>query len=326
MKSNRVCFCSQDNENELVEWSKASNNKLSKFMGCIVNQKKNVECIDEKSGDVLCSSCGYIFETGYISREKDWNEYVSNRNDGIIKSRVGTVNKNPEMTLGTYIPKRHDYVTVRKNGIDITKRLSRLNLYISKTSREQCMDRVILRLETLKKHDLLNDRILNRAKFIFYHKIFQKNIIYRGNMREALFGVCIYHAGLEIPGSHILKDEIKKIMTITDKNFNHAEKIYVSLTCKSDLEQVDIESIFAKKINLLGYKYEDYVFECSEMYKKHLTSDAFHEITLKSRVAGIIYYKVLEKKEKHTISNIIKVCELTRPTLLKAYNILTHQT
>lgn len=289
--------------------------------------------IDHVSGDILCQNCGCVFESRIMTNGKEWGNYESDRHSGINKSRVGNVTSNPQESLGSRIPSsRFDFVTVTKsNGARIRKKLSTLQLYINKTSREQCIDRVIQRLELLRVHHQLNERILNKAKVIFCELAFNNNYIFRGKMREALLCNCIYYACKEISGSHAFKHEIKQIMNVSDKNFNKAEKVYHSLVTNvsSSMTQLgddSIRTLFAKQITSLGLKYSDYVPKCSALYTEMAEhSDTFHNITLKSRVAGIIYYYVVlnnNDDDKTSVKSILTVCQLTKPTLMNAYKII----
>ena len=286
--------------------------------------------LDKCSGDMICRECGMIVLSQYVLDGPEWNNYSSERESGKNNSRIGWRDKNhPENTLGSRIGR-----CPKTNFLD--KSLVTRQIYIEKSSKEKRYDYVSNEFDQYLNHEKhgLNKRVIEYAKNIWYELFGKKEIIYRGEHRKAIICACVYRAAMQC-NSTLLRQDIQKIGGVSDKMFTIGDRVVQThlnhhnssklLQLKTTNDTTDqIRTVFGGKINKLGLPFLFFVPTCTKIYvkcKKEI--DEFLDIVEKSKISSVIYYTLtLKGIHKEHLKNLLKICNITKPTLIRGYNMI----
>lgn len=322
------------------------NEKVCKVCGDMDNLIK-------RGGDIICENCGTVNETSIISREKDWNNYISARGamDNQNERCAAPSNSlNPFMDkLSTFIPRAmYEKIQVRacldckkyyrhlsdKNCSNcesgsknselklINRDISKLHLRYSCNHREKSFNDVSIIIESVSPK--YPRSVINTA-IVLWGEIMKSKKITRGGVRKGLIACCVYYAAID-KGCPRMPIEICKDFKMNDrKQFNKGDKEFfetfentkwshlLTKTSKSE----DLLYRFCNELRLSFKIYK----KCDELQSKYNLND--FGVVPKSAAAGIIYTICKQEKCKIKKSEISKKLGVCNPTLTNTYKIIT---
>lgn len=156
--------------------------------------KKNTMQIDTDAGELLCSSCGFVFEERIQELRPEWRTY----SDEPDRSRVGnrTSLTMHDMGLATIIGSSNRDVTGKPLSHSMKIMITRLKLWDSRTqagsSAERNLRMALNELIKVKEKLALAESIVENAAYL-YRKAMEKRLV-RGRSVHGIMGACIYAA------------------------------------------------------------------------------------------------------------------------------------
>lgn len=292
------------------------------------------------SGDMVCSECGIVVCSRFTLDTPEWNNYSSERESGKNNSRVGWRDRNhPENTLGSRIGR-----IPKTNYLD--KNLIMRQIYNEKSSKEKKYDYMSKEFDQyLNSNQIygLNKRVITHAKALWQKLFSEKGVIFRGRHRKGIICVCVYKAAMQY--TTLLMQDILKILNISYSEFTKALKVFDThfrfvgsgddnnkkcikenlLKNQNTNDTADqTRNVFEIKMNILKLPYLFFVPTCTKVYVKCLKEcNEFLDKIEKSRIASVIYFTLtLRDLHKKYLKQILKICDITKPTLIKAYNVI----
>ena len=283
-----------------------------------------------EKGDVICSKCGFIQESGIISSEPEWNNYVE---DGVMNGsgiRCGNVLDitNPYDTGNTFVPKYHWSWHFDDQGVKRYTNLSKIAIRTSYSSNQRAFDEGKYSFEKIQERLNLSPNIFNTAK-LYWGIILKTDILKRGGNRRGMKACCIFYACLSEKQQRNRED----IATAYDINgstdFTKGEKIFREIFEKDNLyswilyKNSENESMYHRYINELQLPFK--FIKTMNQIKEH-TRDHLLGIAAKSEIAGLLFYTCkeihgLKHPNKSEIAKCIGICN---PTLNKVIEILNY--
>jgi transcription initiation factor TFIIIB Brf1 subunit/transcription initiation factor TFIIB len=309
---------------------------IDQFLSECTNCKTSVYLVERReSGDIVCTQCGFVRDERIISDTKDWSNYADDTKDN---SRVGYIDhSNPFATLRTFIessPKSR-FLTLNKEGKEVTRDLARLHLMISSNSKETAFNQVGHMFTSLKYTHELSNSTITTAKCI-WGEIAKSNDVWKGRNREGIIAACVYLAcenttprmpdevakmmGVDfktlLDGEAILRNRLESLGSLS-KYTNKVKHVENQQTHNRETQMI---VVYIEKLNL---DYKQYGRLCQDIFQK-CEEDLKDNIELKSAYAGIISFAVhvYYKKKIPRKVDILKTVGITNPTLTNAVRVL----
>lgn len=282
-------------------------------------------------GDIICTNCGTVQESHYITDDPEWNNYTNDDSSSKISGvRCGTFidPTNPYDNGNTYIPKYMWTFHYDSSGIKRYTNLSKMAIRISYSSKQRAFDEGKYSFEQIQSRLELTDSVFNTAK-LFWGIILKTDILKRGANRRGMKACCIFYACLSGKQQRN-REDIAAAFDINGTNdFTKGEKIFREIFEKNTeyswilYKNSDNESMYSRYISELGlpYKTNKIMHLIKEHCKDHLLG-----IATKSEIAGLLYYsckEILELKHpnKSKITTTVGICN---PTLNKVIEMLNY--
>ena len=279
-------------------------------------------------GDIVCTNCGTVQESGVISDCPEWNNYVE---DGVMNSsgiRCGNIldQTNPYDTGNTFIPRFMWSWHLDETGTKRYTNLSKLAIRSCYSSKQRAFDEGKYSFEQIRGILHLTDSVFNAAK-LFWGIILKTDILKRGGNRRGMKACCVFYACLsekqqrnrediaaafDIDGSADFTKGEKIFREIFEKNTDHSWVLY---------KGSENESMYSRYVSQLGlpFKITKMMIIAKDQTKDHLLG-----IAAKSEIAGLLFYickEILGLKHPNK-SEIAKCVGICNPTLNKVIEIL----
>jgi len=149
-------------------------------------------------GDIICTNCGTVQESHYITDDPEWNNYTNDDSSSKISGvRCGTFidPTNPYDNGNTYIPKYMWTFHYDSSGIKRYTNLSKMAIRISYSSKQRAFDEGKYSFEQIQSRLELTESVFNTAK-LFWGIILKTDILKRGANRRGMKACCIFYACL----------------------------------------------------------------------------------------------------------------------------------
>lgn len=256
----------------------------------------------------VCRDCGFVGST-IIKDTAEWTNYTGDSNRKVMSRCSMSCPINLAASLGTSIPPHFkgnffiQKVYTDSEGKIQTKRIerniSKLNTWQSKTSEEQCYDRVIKYLNKFG----WDDSIIRRT--LLYWKMIKKSH-YKGRKRDALIALCVHYALCNNPNANHSPSFVCKKMNIRASDFTQVKQIFPqyrilqsfnSTYCKS------LSNIYSFHMSKLNLPFKHYVPSCLKIYNENKTKLQQSRFTPNTIKFGVIY-TVLKRNDKLTPKKI----------------------
>jgi transcription initiation factor TFIIIB Brf1 subunit/transcription initiation factor TFIIB len=302
--------------------------KISK-QNCNICNKPPEEFITT-CGDIVCPGCGHVKQSGIISDDPEWNNYVE---DGVMNSsgmRCGSVldPTNPYDTGGDFIPKYMWSWHLDEEGVKRYTNLSKIAIRASYSSKQRAFDEGKYSFEKIQGVLNLSDVIFNTAK-LFWGIILKTDILKRGGNRRGMKACCVFYACMTEKQQRNREDIAAAYDIDGSADFTKGEKIFREIFEKDPkyswilYKNSENESMYNRYVHQLGLPFN--ITKTMNIIKEH-ARDHLLGIAAKSEIAGILYYAV---KEVHGLkhpnkSEIAKCIGICNPTLNKVIDILVY--
>ena len=279
-------------------------------------------------GDLVCTNCGNIQESGVISDSPEWNNYVE---DGVMNSsniRCGNVldQTNPYDTGNTFIPRFMWSWHYDADGVKRYTNLSKLAIRASYTSKQRAFDEGKYSFERIQGILHLSDTVFNTAK-LFWGIILKTDILKRGGNRRGMKACCVFYACLSEKQQRNREDIAAAFDIDGSTDFTKGEKIFREIFEKNTdhswvlFKGSENESMYSRYVSQLGLPFK---VTKTMILVKEQTRDHLLGIAAKSEIAGLLFYTCkevngLKHPNKSEIAKCIGVCN---PTLNKVIEIL----
>jgi len=316
--------------NDLFTHMSIQDNQLKKNIQNCKNCNNIHEDFVITLGDIVCPRCGFIVESGFISDDPEWNNYVD---EGVINSsgmRCGNIldPTNPYDTGSNFIPKYMWSWHFDDQGVKRYTNLSKLAIRTTYSSKQRAFDEGKYSFEKIQHVLSLSDAVFNSAK-LFWGIILKTDLLKRGGNRRGMKACCVFYAcmcekqqrnrediaaAFDIDGSADFTKGEKIFREIFEKNENYSWILY---------KNSENESMYQRYVLQLGLPYM--IIKTMVSIKEH-TRDHLLGIAAKSEIAGLLYYAV---KEVHSLkhpnkSEIAKSIGICNPTINKVIDILVY--
>ena len=280
------------------------------------------------SGDLTCTTCGFVQEISMVSDEPDWNNYVE---EGVMNSsgmRCGSTldPTNPYDTTGGFIPKYHWSWHLDENGVKRYTNLSKIAIRVGYTSKQRAFDEGKYSFEKIQEILNLSPTIFNTAK-LFWGIILKTDILKRGGNRRGMKACCIFYACMSEKQSRNREDISLAFDIDGSADFTKGEKIFREIFEKDTTyswilyKDSDNECMYSRYVAQLGLPFK--LTKIMNIVKEQ-TREQLLGIAAKSEIAGILYFTCkevynLKHPNKSEIAKCIGICN---PTLNKVVEIL----
>lgn len=314
-----------DSKKEGLYTQDATDTEISQRCPCGNTSDKSVSIFTSYE-QVLCDTCGFIFEDNMLSTEAEWNNY-RNESGGpsVNKSRcnTGRDKSNPyDDGHNLKFPKGQMTTFVTPEGKKIQYDMSKRNVWNIPHKQKAFWD-VSNTLTRGAERLGATKQIIDHAKSIWYEVTLTEKVI-RGGVRQGIIANCLAYA-CRLADCPREDSEIAAAFQIEPKNITKGHKVLKEMFVGTDHEHILYKdskdsSKFAKFISRLDLPFK-VGKRCEKIFDQY--DDDMSSIAPKSRVAGIIAYVVndmgLSKPTQKEICETIKVCP---PTLKKVVNVL----
>ena len=283
------------------------------------------------NGTLVCHSCGTVKVSSVINEGADWNNYASDRAQGIDNSRVGWRDpSNPYSSTGSKI-KGKFFIKIKKDGKDISVDLSKTCMMVNKNNKEKSVNEMLSLFRSLNYRNEFSMRVVN-SSIMFWKCVYKTQNTYRGGVRNAIIVSCVFFScrryGIDVPRARIAKK--LNISNIT----NNGEGIFIDIIINSDnanamaaLETARSSDMSESAFSRLCWNMssDENPFNVSVIMKDiyAVCVDELSEISTPAAVGGIvIYYCRAMGIKQFTNKYISEHAGVTAPTLTKALNIV----
>ena len=307
------------------EVSQEENVKSCKHCGA----DENESILDQASGQVVCTECGFVIESSYIDPGAEWNNYVDDMGGRTSGERCGGVldPTNPFDSIGSIMaPNIFTKITL-PDGKVITKNLKNTYIRTHYTSKQRAFNEGKYAFDNIVHANRLPENVLTNAK-MFWGIILKTDILTRGGNRRGLKACCLYYSCISVRSARS-RDEIIAMFDITDsKDFSKGEKIFREIFEKNSeyswilYKNTNSEDMFPRYVSKLGLDFSvtKKMYVIDRDCNQHLLG-----VNTKSKIAGMIYYVTnrvynLKKPNKTTVAKTVGVCN---PTLNKVIEIIS---
>lgn len=184
--------------------------------------------LDSESGELVCSSCGYVVKERIEDTGPEWRS--SSKDEGKDESRAGlpTSIASHDMGLSTVIGSRNADSTGRPISGSMRSTVDRLRTWDRRSqvheSSDRNLSRAFVQLRTFSDKLSLSDEIIERAAYI-YRKALERGLI-RGRSITEMIAASLYAACRDSEIPRTLKD-VSSVANVARKDLARSYRLLI---------------------------------------------------------------------------------------------------